>query len=355
MENKDNINELMDYFRSIENEPVEFDEEAIYSAYPRVDGNQPLSIKILAAIGGILASFAFLGFILIAGLYESQFVSVLFGVMFISGSILVNKKYNKITTDAIGVSCYIIGLLLLVSGLSTDIELNGVCLLYILISLGVMITVQNYMLSFVALITIVASIITLILTNKSYGMANIYVIMSALFMTYIFLHETLFITTYKRLSQLYNPLKIASVLSFLAGLVLFSNNKFISLATRYNWLHSIVIILFIIYVLSNVLSILNINLTKHKILIFAFAIITLLPTLFFPPISGAILIILISFMINYITGFVLGITSLICFICQFYYDLNLTLLTKSILLFLTGVLFIVSYLFTYLNINRNEE
>ena len=45
----------------------------------------------------------------------------------------------------------------------------------------------------------------------------------------------------------------------------------------------------------------------------------------------------------------------IYFISQYYYDLNFTLLTKSILLFSSGVLFLLLYLFTHKNLTQNEK
>ncbi|WP_417936263.1 DUF4401 domain-containing protein [Flagellimonas ochracea] len=69
-----------------------------------------------------------------------------------------------------------------------------------------------------------------------------------------------------------------------------------------------------------------------------------MPTLFAPGISGSLLIVLLCFKVNYKTGFIIGIISLIYSIGQYYYDLSFTLLTKSIILFLSGVLLLVFYM-----------
>ena len=59
--------------------------------------------------------------------------------------------------------------------------------------------------------------------------------------------------------------------------------------------------------------------------------------------------------VNYKTGLVIGIISFIYFISQYYYDLNFTLLTKSIILFSSGIVFILFYLFTNKKLNTNEK
>jgi uncharacterized membrane protein len=102
-------------------------------------------------------------------------------------------------------------------------------------------------------------------------------------------------------------------------------------------------------------KVLNINKTQHKVGIYIATVFVLLPTVFSPAISGAILLILLSFYVNYKTGLVLGVAAFLYFISQYYYDLNLTLLTKSILLFSSGVLFIALYLFTHKKLTTNEK
>jgi len=118
------------------------------------------------------------------------------------------------------------------------------------------------------------------------------------------------------------------------------------------WLSSLVIISAIIYLVFILFNVLNITKIQHKILICTLTVLALLPTAFSPAISGAILIMLLSFFVNYKTGFVLSIAAFIYFISQYYYDLSFTLLTKSILLFASGVLFIVLYLFTHKKLSK---
>ena len=363
MRNKDDIKELLMFFRSTEDKPFKLDEEAIFAAYQKDNGNQSLPIKILSVFGGILVSLAFLGFLFIEGLYNSDVALLVFGGIFIAGSIWINKKYNKIIIDTISVSSFIIGFILLGFGCGKlNIYENIINIIFIIIALGSLSIVQNYILSFVSVLIINGSILTLIIANKGYDLIHIYVSALALTMTYIFLKEAKIITTNLVLSKLYNPVKTGLVFSFLSGLVflgkkgiLFVFPDYIWPSSNYIWLSSIVIISVIIYLISTLFDFFNLTVTQHKIGIYIFTVFALLPTALSPAVSGAILIMLLSFLVNYKTGLVLGVISFIYFISQYYYDLNFTLLTKSILLFSTGVLFIAFYLFTYKKLTANEK
>src|SRR5690606_13137026 len=94
---------------------------------------------------------------------------------------------------------------------------------------------------------------------------------------------------------------------------------------------------------------------RKKVLTLVLCLFTLLPTLYAPSISGALLIVLLSFLVNYRTGFAIGIIALIYFVVQYYYDLNLSLLTKSIILFSSGTVFLVFYFFFTKMTKDNEK
>lgn len=356
MKNKDDIKELLVQFQNTEGESLKFDEEAIFSAYQKDSKDQPLAIKILSVFGGLLASLAFLGFLFIAGLYNSDVALLLFGCICIAGSVWINKQYDKIIIDTVSVSSFIIGFILIGFGCNQlRINENMICIIFIIIALGSLSIIQNYILSFVSVIIINGSILTMIISNNAYDLIHIYVSALALAMTYIFLKEAKIITTNKVLSKLYNPVKTGFIFSFLSGLFFLGKKGILPVAPDYIWLSSVVIISLIVYLIPTLFNVLKITETRHKISIYIFTVLVLLPTALSPAISGAILIILLSFRVNHKTGLALGIIAFIYFISQYYYDLSFTLLTKSILLFSTGILFIALYLFTHKKMTKNEK
>jgi hypothetical protein len=356
MRNKQDIKKLMEYFQSTDKNLLEFDEEAIISAYQKNNDNQSLSIKILSVFGGILASLAFLGFLFIAGLYNSYIGLLVFGGLFIAGSIWINKEYDKIIIDTVSVSSFIIGFILIGFGLG---QLNAnndiICIIFIIIAFSSLSITQNFILSFVSVLIINGSFLTLIISNNAYNLIHFNVSALALTTVFLFVKEAKIITSNKAFSKLYNPIRIGLVFSLLSELVFLGKREMLPVSTDYIWISSIIIISLIIYLISKLFNLFNITELKHKISSYIFTILTLLPTALSPAISGAILVILLSFWVNYKTGLAIGIISFIYFIAQYYYDLNFTLFTKSILLFSSGILFIGLYLFTHKKLTLNEK
>ena len=317
---------------------------------------QSLPMKILSVLGGILASLAFLGFLFMTRLYDSSIGLLICGIICIIGAIWISKKYDKIIIDTVSVSSFIIGFILLGFGLSRLTTNNNiVCVTFIIIAFSSLMIVRNYILSFVSILIISGSILTLIISNETYDLIHIYVSALALIITYFFLKEEKIITVNKSLSILYNPIRTGLIFSFLAGLAILGKKGLFPISPNYIWLSSLIIISAIVYLGPILFDILNITKIQHKIVIYILTVLVLLPTALSPAISGAILIILLSFLVNYKTGLVLGIVAFIYFISQYYYDLNFTLLTKSILLFSSGILFIVFYLFTHKKLTTNEK
>jgi uncharacterized membrane protein len=356
MSNKEHITDLLDYFQNTEGRPLIFDEEAIVSAYQKDSDTQSLPIKILSVFGGLLASVAFLGFFFASGLNRSEIGLLAFSGIFIVGSILISKKYDRIIIDTVSVSFFIIGFILMYMALH-DLRINEdmISIVFIIIAFGTLCFVQNYILTFIAVLIINGSFLMLILSNNAYNLIHFQVAVLALAMVYFFLKEAQIITANNIFSKLYNPVRTGIMFSFLAGLLLLGKRGILPISPDYIWMSSIITISSIVYLISMIFNVLSITETRHKASIYLFAVLTLLPTALSPAISGAILIILLSFLVNYKTGLVVGIISFIYFISQYYYDLNFTLLTKSILLLASGVLFITLYLFTHKKLTTNEK
>jgi uncharacterized membrane protein len=354
MRNKENIDEIIEYLQTVEEDALEFDKEAIVAAYQKNSDTQSLPIKILSVFGGILATLAFVGFVFIAGLYDSKMGSLVLGAICIAGAVFISKKYDKLIIDTLSVSFFIIGFTLLGMALNwLKIHDNTICGIFIILALVSLLIVRNYILSFVSVLIVCGSFLTLILSNEVHDLLHLYVSALALIISYLFLKEAKIITANNVLSQLYNPIRAGLTVSFLAGLAFLGiKNHVFPLSPNYIWLSSIVIISAVIYLEYILFEVLNITKIQHKTVICIISVLALLPTAFSPAISGAILVILLSFLVNYKTGWVLGIVAFIYFVSQYYYDLNFTLLTKSILLFSSGVLFIVLYLFTHKKLTK---
>ena len=348
---------LLDRIRESKGASFEYNEEAILEEYQmQADNKSSLAIKLLSIFGGFLATLTFLGFLGITGLYDSAIGLLIFGIGFIIVSIWLNKEYDKLIIDTFSISTYIIGFAMLAFGLTKmEIDENIIALLISIIALSSLFITQNYILSFISVLVIATSFLTLIISNNLFNLIHLYIAVNTLALTYLFLNEAKIITSNRKLSRLYDPMRIGLIISLLFGLIAIGKRGLVSISQNYIWLSSIVIIFAILFLVYKIYKINEIQSAKSKRLIYSLSFLILLPTLFSPAISGAILIILLSFLVNYKTGLVIGIISFIYFISQYYYDLNFTLLTKSIILFSSGIVFLLFYLFTNKNIETNEK
>jgi hypothetical protein len=356
MRNKDKIKEVLDYFQTTDNKELKFDEQAILAAYQKNDDHQSLAIKILSIFGGISAGLVFLGALFITGIYDSDSGLLIFGVLAIIGGIFISKFFDKLIIDTISISSYVIGFILLAAGMfKLEVSENTVCVLFILIAFAALLIVQSYIISFISVLIINGAVIALLLFHNNFDNIQIYVSVLAVIVPVVFLKEAKLISIHPAFSKLYPPVRIGLIFSFLAGLILLGRSDIPDRSANYLWIPSVVIILNILYVLSYLFEVLNISQIKQKVGIYIVSTAILLSTLLSPAISGAILIILVSFLVNYKTSFVIGIIAFIYFVSQYYYDLHFTLLTKSILLFSSGVLFLGLYLLTRKKLTSNEK
>jgi len=357
MDRLTNITTLLDSIRLSEGPKFECNEKAIINEYQNQKENKSsLAIKVLSIFGGFLATLSFLGFLAIAGLYDSDLGLLIFGIGFIISAILISKKFDKLILDTVSISIFVSGFVLLALGLlKMDVHENIVTLLIGLIALSTMFFTQNYILAFISTLVISGSSLNLIISNNLYNLIHLYIAVCTILLTYLFLNEAKIISLNMKLSKLYNPIRIGLVISLLFGLITIGKRHLISIPENHIWFSSIVMFFVIIYIVYKICEINEIKSLKNKLLIYSLSSLILISTIFSPSISGAIIIILLSFLVNYKTGLVIGIISLIYFISQYYYDLNFTLLTKSIILFSSGIVFLFFYLFTTKKLNTNEK
>jgi hypothetical protein len=273
------------------------------------------------------------------------------GLVLIGGAIYVNKEFDKLILDTSAISAYVMGFLLLGIGMNQfELDGNVVCTTFIIISVATLFITQGFMLSFISVIIVSGSFISLIISNKVYDLIHLYNALFSIVLIYCFLNEAKIITLSKKICKLYNPVRTGLIFSLIIGLFVVGKRHLVKISPDYIWLSSIIIMPILIYLIYRIMQVIEIRNLKLEILIYSLSALVLLPTAFAPAISGALLILLISFFVNYKTGIVLGIIATVFFISQYYYDLNLTLLVKSLILFSTGLLF----LFFYFLINQSK-
>ncbi|MFY7899979.1 MAG: DUF4401 domain-containing protein [Chitinophagaceae bacterium] len=357
MNHKEHIQNVIGYFNSINASPIEVDEERIEQQLENAYQSQSLLIKIMSVLGGFLASLAFVGFLFMIGIYRSEFSLLFFGFLFIVAAIWMIKTYKTILFETMSVSFYMIGFLMVGFGLG-EMKLAEVYIpnTYILLSLITFCLVQNYLLNFVALQIINGSILFLIFNYHAVLLLNVYVGFLAILLTAVCIKESFLLTYHSISKNLFKPIVSGLFIAFIISLSYLAKEIAVFKVTIIHY-HaiSLAFILFpLIYLLLDVFKKMEINKQVVKVSICVATVLLLIPTVIFPAIAGALLIILLGFWSSHNAAFVLGVLSCMYFVAQCYYDLEYTLLTKSIMLFITGILFCSIYFLTVKKLSSNE-
>ncbi len=351
----DDKKNLLQQIPANEADGFEMNDQSILSEYERkLENNRGMAIKVLSIFGGILSSLAFLGFLFILGVYESNSGMLVLGLGLVASAIMLSNRFDKLVIDALSVCMYVVGfILLMVAFISLDFHEDAILILSILFSLIILFLGKNYLLAFISVITVGLSLLLLIISNDAYEAVHIYIVLYAVGITYFFLEEAALLTSASLVARLYNPVRIGLIISLLMGILMLGRHRLIPSSNSFIWISSAAIILCVLFTIRTILVDLQIGPKNKAYVIYALSLLALLPTVLAPAISGSLLIALLSYKVNYKTGFVIGLATLVYAIGQYYYDLQFTLLTKSILLMVSGALFLLFYF--YLKKQRSDE
>ena len=301
-----------------------------------------LPIKILSIFGGLISSASFVGFLFMVGFFENKSLYLPYSALFLGLAILISLKFKHILLDTICVSCLCVSYILLLFSFE-EMRLSGLwpSLLIFMLSTLILWIMRNNILTFILTLIICVSFFFW----KELGditLAQFFPPLLGILLCGAYLQEGKIIAWRNHWSNRYHAIRSALSFSFIGSLLYFTTTEQAVFMHPLNWVVSLLYMGLIGFVLARVLQILN---WKNKTLVIAICILTfasLAPTIFYPAIAGSLFLILLSFMVNYRTGFVLGLASLIYAVSRFYYDLDYSLLTKSIMLMASGGLFLYS-------------
>lgn len=324
---------------------LEYDEASLEKALSSRDKVvPPLYIKILSILGGFLSTLAFLGFLVLAGLYDSEFGLVMVGVTFVIAALWFNKVIHSLLLDTASISVYVVGYAMLAFGLDqTGVDENIICIVFIFSAILSLYVTENFILVFISVLIISGSFVFLIINGDGYNIIHFYNAVLSLSLTAFYLYEARLVGGKSSISLKYSAIRMGLIFSFIFGLILVGIRGITPLTYNYIWLSSLFNILCVAIVIVRLLVKFDIRQTKQKIIVVGTVVVMLLPSILSPAISGAILLILLNYKVSYKTGVVIGVLAFIYFVSQFYYDLNLTLLVKSIILFVSGATFLLFY------------
>lgn len=326
-----------------------FNDDAIIADYQRsYDNRSGIAIKALIVLGGFLASLSFVGFLMLLQIYESGTAMLITGLGLCAGAVFLSRAYNKLVLDTMSISLYLSGIIMTGVGFEElfHSSVPVLCGFYMLIAAATMAISQGYVFAFIAVLLFNGSVLGIIADAEAFELIHVYIGVVSVLLAWWMINEAKLITRFRNYARLYNPVRAGLMVSLLAALFSVGKRGLIDISMNYIWLSSVAAMAVILFILKHILQQLGKADYKYKWVIYVSCILWLLPTAFSPAIAGSVLILLLSFMVNYRAGVAIGVTALVYFVGQYYYDLNFTLLQKSIILFSSGVLLLLFYFFT---------
>ncbi|MEM6319501.1 MAG: DUF4401 domain-containing protein [Bacteroidota bacterium] len=302
-----------------------------------------LAVKILSIFGGLVGSFFFVLFMLLLGVPNSSLALLILGVLFLVSGIIMSRVDKSIFLDTINICTWLTGIGMIGFGLADRIGDDFVSLTMILLGTLTFFLAEKFLLQFLSALLICASMVVFLMENDWSDWIHLLIIGTAIKLTYLHLNEAKLISKNLFFNAIYAPLRLALIFSLIGLLFLVGKGgRMNGLAFNYLWLSSTVIIgttLFSIYTIMQEMAIEK----RNQVVVMTLATVMFLPSVFSPFIAGAILILILNYHIGYRTGIAIGVIALVYSVSQYYYDLNLTLLQKSGVLILSGLLFLLAY------------
>ncbi|WP_294478681.1 DUF4401 domain-containing protein [uncultured Bacteroides sp.] len=303
-----------------------------------------LTIQVVSIIGGILTAIFFLGFLSLASIIRSEESSFIIGCLLIVTTLTISRLVVKPFLDAMNITFYVAGCILFSFGISANVNILFCSLL--VISILTFFLSKGFILPFLAVTLFNISLFGEIahLFSSWYPLQNAIVPLIAAFL-FTNLFETKLLTRLQGNTSKYKPFHTGL---FISCLIALSGASIDFLTTGMNeWIISISLWIGLLIMIQRIMQVMEVANLRMQIGIYGLSFLICLPTVFAPYLSGSLLLILICFHYGYKAECGASLLLFIYAISKYYYDLNVTLLVKSITLFFIGTAFIVAwYYFT---------
>lgn len=304
--------------------------------------NTPWFVKIITIIGAWFGSLLFLGFLLIAKLIESEESMIITGGLFVVIGIAISfTNIKNHLLDSLSLSLSILGQILFGVGIGRATDgIKSVCYAGLIVEILVYLLAQSYTQKFLSVIIIPACLLGIIWNGPIFEATHFLVGGLTAASVLIWINEIPLQIWLKKQPLFYVPTAYGLVLGLLLTLVLSINNRFFEVNITHWYITSLISFLSLSFLLyKSLYETLGVG---KKALWFAVIVVAILfaPTFQSPGIITSALIVILGFSRSNRVLLTLGLVFLATFITAFYYSLQQSLLTKSIVLMSTGILFL---------------
>lgn len=313
-----------------------------------------LTIHVVSIIGGILTAIFLLGFLALSSIIDSQESSLIAGCVLMIATLTISRLIIKPFLDAMNITLYIAGCVLLAFGISDNVNilfgvLLGVSILTFILSKGFILPFLSVILFNISLFGEIAH------WSSSWYPLQIAVvpIVAAFLLTNLYERRLLNRLKEGNFSSKYRPLHAGL---FISAIFALSGTSSTYLTSGMNeWIISVFLWMGILLMVHKIMRVMEVENPASKAGIYLLSVVICLPTLFAPYVSGSLLLILICFHYGYKAECGAALLLFVYSISKYYYDLNTTLLVKSLTLFFIGIALITAWYFFTQKRTNNEK
>lgn len=313
----------------------------IQKAYIRAKENKaPVMIQLLSFVGALFGGLFFIGFLQLFNLLEINVFRIFLGLIVIIVALIIpHLMQQKTSFEPIAMALLIVGTILFISGFDSghDFILN----IYLMLMLAVVIvfTAASQIQKITAIFSINACLYLIIWHHQYFYFYGIVVLLNAVVFTFCCIKETTLLMAFPRLVKWYPAILNGCSVSMIVMLVLTVNldvERYIG--GDYWWLVSLVLTTLLLWVMNNTLELLQ----KHhlRLPVLLLTGLSMLLLIKAPAIIAGLLLLLVGLYAGYYLLVGQAIIAIFIGTCQFYYNLDSTLLIKSIYMIIAGLLFL---------------
>lgn len=310
-----------------------------------------LSVRILSVVGGFLSMLLLLFFFYLSGIVKTVEMQYLFGGSALAVAIVGSRLIRRVFMETSFITLYMAGCILCCY--AADFPSDFSLLLALFVTLVTLLFARGTFLLTLGVLLFNAAWVNLLFSNVHGSDVFLFVVwlMGVLFLL-LTRYEARLVTLNPMIQRLFRPLHVGFFISFGCGLI--GVMKYAEFSDYSAIAFSLFIWATLLFIVFRVMRIMQVNNRRRAIQICVLLLLLLIPTLFVPALSGALLLMLFCFSYGYramagVSLFIFAYT-----LVMYYYDLELTLLVKSGTLFLTGVLLLLTYYY-FTKYPKNHE
>lgn len=306
-------------------------------------------VRGLTVIGTFMASVLLLSSLFAIGLYENATSMFITGVAGFAGGLWLHRKEEKEVVDTFAISLALMGYTSIGFALSDWKAQKN--LLYLTLGLLSAITFyisRRYILPFLSVVSFFS------LSYFWIGDRNIPIMAPAIsavilgLLWWLYFREEDIAARFRLLSVHYLALCLGLIVSVLLSHYLFIPMKDVGFAgtkpPHYALYFAIPTSFFCLLAQFRISEETGVSSLNARLFLSAGIGLVLALAVYAPAISLSLFLLLLAFRLRYYTGLVLSLVSLLVALSLWYYDLQFSLLTKSILLMTSGSLFLAAFL-----------